>query len=382
MKKTNFTILLLIFSLLGYTQSTLTYPPGTIIHNSKASSKKFVGSPSITVLKDGTYIASHDYFGKFLSDAFIYESKDRGETWNRIAEIKGLNWGALFTRGKELYLIGVRPKGNAGYGDCVIMKSLDGGHSWTSPTDSKNGLLFEGFYHTAPVPVVFHKGKIWKAIEVRDKVDGWGKFKALMLSVKEKANLLDASNWITSNVLDFDNSILKNSQAWLEGNAVVAKDKSIKNILRLHYMKDDKAAVLKVSTDGKTISLNSPNEVVDLPGACKKFTIRYDKKTKKYWTLSNYVLNEYRNDHNERNRNTIVLAYSEDLINWQIKDTLLHHPDVNNYGFQYLDWLIEGKDIIAVSRTAWEDETGKADNQHNANFLTFHRFKDFRKKQR
>lgn len=355
-----------------------TSPPGTVIFNSKASTHKYIGSPSITVLEDGTYIASHDYFGSFLSDTFVYESKNKGNTWNRVAEIEQLNWSKLFVHNKELYLFGVRPKGNSGYGDCVVMKSLDGGRTWTSPIDKKSGLLLEGFYHTAPIQLIYSKGRIWKAMEDHKQVDGWGNFHAFVMSADEESDLLDADSWTLSNQMKFDKSYLDGASSWLEGNMVIAKDKSLKNVLRVHYPLDDKAAIIDISDDGKTISFDPSTGIIELPGASKKFNILYDDKSNRYWTLSNYVLDADRSGYNERTRNTITLSYSDDLRHWHIQDTLLHHPDVKNHGFQYLDWLIEGNDIIAVSRTAWEDETGSADNQHNANYMTFHRFLNFR----
>mgnify|MGYP001066921600 CR=1 FL=1 len=354
-----------------------TPPPGVVIHNSKATTKKFVGSPSITVLKDGTYLASHDYFGGIISDAFVYKSVDKGLTWERISEIKTLNWAKLFTRGEELYLMGVAPKGTQGYGNVVVMRSYDGGHTWTVPADSKTGLLMEGYYTCAPTPVLFHNGRIWKAMENQGKVDGWGPFGAFMMSVKEDADLLDASNWTISNELQYVAGAV-NAWTWLEGNAVVAKDGSIVDILRLHYDQDDKAAVINVSNDGKTITYNPQTGISNVPGACKKFTINYDSISGRYWTLSNYVLPEDRGGNLERTRNTIALCWSEDLVDWTVKDILLHADDIATQGFQYVDWLFDGEDIIAVVRTAWADETGNADSQHNANYLTFHRFRNFR----
>ncbi len=357
---------------------SITSPPGTVIHNSKANTKKFVGSPSIVILKNGTYLASHDYFGGIISDAFVYKSTDKGKTWERISEIKTMNWGKLFIRDEELYMIGVAPKGTMGYGNVVILKSEDSGYTWSSPTNSKNGLLCEGYYTCAPTPVLFHKGRIWKSMEDQGKVDGWGPFKAFMMSVDEKTDLMDAANWTFSNSLLYTAGAV-NASTWLEGNAVIGKNGSIKNILRLHYGNDDKAGIISVSDDGKTATYNPQTDISNVPGACKKFTIQYDDISKRYWTLSNYVLSEDRQGNNlERVRNTIVLSYSEDMINWTIKDTLLHHSDINNHGFQYADWLFEEDDIIAVFRTAWEDETGNADSQHNANFLTFSRFRNFR----
>ena len=50
----------------------------------------------------------------------------------------------------------------------------------------------------------------------------------------------------------------------------------------------------------------------------------------------------------------------------------------NNWesGVQYATWFIEDEDIVAVVRTAMND----ADNFHNSNAITFHRFRGFREK--
>jgi len=51
---------------------------------------------------------------------------------------------------------------------------------------------------------------------------------------------------------------------------------------------------------------------------------------------------------------------------------------VKNHGFQYPDWRFDGEDMVAVCRTAYEDGLGGAHNNHDANFLTFHRVPRFR----
>ena len=88
----------------GITQEGDTLPPGVVIHNAPAISHEYIGSPSIVIMPDGTYIASHDYFGKKLSDTYIYMSGDRGDSWTPIAKLESLTWATLFNRGKELYL--------------------------------------------------------------------------------------------------------------------------------------------------------------------------------------------------------------------------------------------------------------------------------------
>ena len=57
---------------------------------------------------------------------------------------------------------------------------------------------------------------------------------------------------------------------------------------------------------------------------------------------------------------------------------VLQHPNREKHAFQYADWQFDGDDLIAVSRTAYDDGLGGAANQHAANYLTFHRIKKFR----
>lgn len=116
--------------------------PGTVIAHSPKASGIFLGSPSICILPDGTYIASDDLFGKnwrekFGSSTLIYESKDRGITWRQIARVNGQEWASLFYHNNALYLIG------AGIPHCgfVVKKSVDGGKTWTVATDGKSGVI-------------------------------------------------------------------------------------------------------------------------------------------------------------------------------------------------------------------------------------------------
>jgi hypothetical protein len=44
-----------------------------------------------------------------------------------------------------------------------------------------------------------------------------------------------------------------------------------------------------------------------------------------------------------------------------------------------VDWQFSGKDILVLSRTAFDDEEGGAHRAHDANFLTFHTIRNFRK---
>ena len=81
----------------------------------------------------------------------------------------------------------------------------------------------------------------------------------------------------------------------------------------------------------------------------------------------------------ERARNVLAPPLSSaDLRHWTTETILLYHPSITDHGFQYPFFQFDGDDLIAAVRTAYDDGLGGADNQHNANFLTFHRFENFR----
>jgi len=149
--------------------------------------------------------------------------------------------------------------------------------------------------------------------------------------------------------------------------------------LRVDYRAGaESAAIVAISADGARATFDPKNGFIDFPGGCKKFTIRYDATSKYYWSLANFVPESQRNSNPERTRNTLALTRSVDLKTWTVRTIILQHPDAARHGFQYVDWLFEGADIVAVSRTAFDDGLGGANNQHDANYLTFHRIKNFR----
>ncbi|GAB3416532.1 sialidase family protein [Niabella aquatica] len=355
--------------------------PGIVITHVPASSQTYIGSPSICILPNGKYVASHDFFGPNSQEATnakteIFESADKGQSWKKIAELNQF-WSGLFVHKSKLYLMGTRN----GEGDCVIRRSADGGHTWTNPVDEKTGLLIparEGIgYHTSSMPVLDAKGKLWRGMEEVKPGGPWGGFKAFVMSVKENRDLLYAKNWTVSNKLQMDKDLGKGAE-WLEGNAVMDPDGNVVDILRVHYGPDTLAAMINISRNGKKAIFNPAAGFITLPGASKKFNIKKDPKLNKYWTLTNAVPEEYRSGYMERTRNTVCLLSSDDLVNWQQHGIILQGKNVAKHGFQYLDWQFDGDDLIAAVRTAYDDDFGGADNQHNANYLIFYRVKDFR----
>lgn len=349
--------------------------PGVILNHSPANTRRYIGSPGLAILPDGTYVASHDYFGpgagKPPDRTLVFTSSDKGRTWAQQAEIVGQWWSSLFVHKGALYLMGV----NRENGFAAIRRSLDGGKIWTAPEDPSTGLLFaDGTYHCAPVPVVTHKGRLWRAMEDTTAARTWaGKFRAFMMSAPVDADLLQASSWTASERLGRE-------PYWLEGNAVVAPDENMVDILRVDLPAgvEEKAAIVHISADGKNSSFDPDVDYVPFPGGAKKFTIRFDPASKRYWALVNAIPPRHRGPKPASVRNTLALSSSPDLKHWTVHSVLLYHPEVKHHGFQYADWLFDGNDLIALVRTAYDDGQGGAHNAHDANYLTFHRWPNFR----
>jgi len=382
--KVNFIAIAVIMLLLAGSTSAqkkdFSHVPGVVVAFSPAETGIYLGTPSIEILSDGTYIASHGQFGAEMERVSVYESKDKGKTWEKISGMKGF-WSGLFLHKGDLYLMGVDEK----YGNAVIRKSKDDGHSWTSPDDSRSGLIrpknVEKGYHTSAVSLIVAKGRIWRPFEVAPRKGRWGDFEAVVFSAPVDADLLDAKSWTTSTRMAVDTAWGKEYGTWLEGGAVLSQEGHVLNILRVNNREEEYAAIVHVSDDGRNLSFRPEKDFIRFPGGCKRFVIRYDEKSKRYWSLSNWIPEEFKGHNIERTRNTLALVSSPDLRNWTVHSVILQDDNVQKSGFQYVDWQFEKNDIIFLSRTAYFDGENYADNQHNANFITFHRIEEFRNHQ-
>jgi hypothetical protein len=359
--------------------------PGVVIDHIPASTGVYVGSPSIAILPNGDYVASHDHFGPKTKEhesalTAVFRSADRGKIWKKVSEVQGAFWSSLFVHRGALYLLGPHKH----YGNILIRRSNDGGSTWTTPTSSTTGVLRDnGEYHCAPMPVIEHAGRLWRGFEWRNPPVAWGiNYRATMLSAPVDADLLNAASWTLADPLPSDRSWNGGDMgAWLEGNAVVTPAGDLVDILRVQTKSlDEKAAIVRVSADGRKMSFDPATGFVPFPGGAKKFTIRFDRQSKLYWSLASIVHERHRIGSPGGIRNTLALTCSPDLKKWTVRCILLYHPDVKKHGFQYVDWLFDGDDIIAASRTAYDDGLGGAHNAHDANYLTFHRIANFRAK--
>ena len=356
--------------------------------------RTYLGSPSIIRLPDGVLLASHDYFGLKgcprnhegeESLTSIYRSEDNGATWVNVTHIMNCYWSSLFLHQDSVYILGTSQQ----YGSIFIRRSDDGGFTWTHPADEQHGILFRGGtyhdppnYHCAPVPVVFHKGRVWRAFEDLNPAE-WGHgFQACVISAPVDTDLLDAANWMMTNKLPFDPAWIPadwgklTNPGWLEGNVVVTPDGEMWNLLRFNSNPlINKAAIVKISDNGKQLSFD-PADFIDFPGGITKFTIRRDPITGLYLSL----VNEHTDSKTPRQRNILSLAASENLRNWRLvkrvmeDDTGLSYADsIQLTGFQYVDWQFDGDDIIYLVRTAYRG----AVRYHDSNRIIYRTLRNY-----
>lgn len=360
--------------------------PGIVVNHVPASTGIYIGSPSLAIHSDGRYVATHDEFGPRSTEhtsavTRVYRSSDRGTTWEPIAKIQGQFWSTLFSHQGSLYLIGT----DKHHGNLIIRRSDDAGETWTEPQDAKSGLLKKGEFHCAPQPVVIHDGRIWRAMEDASGGVKWGeRYMPFVMSAPSHSDLLNRDSWAFTNRVSSNKKWLGGDFGGvLEGNAVVDPKGHVVNILRAACRPSlvGKAALMHVSDNANKLTFDPRSDFVDLPGGSKKFTIRQDPVTGHYWSLVNWVKPDFIGKYKPSGiRNTLALVSSPDLINWRIERQVLHKPDLK-YGYQYADWQFDGDDLIAVVRTAEDDQEGGAHSFHDANYITFHRIVDFRKSQ-
>ena len=341
--------------------------PGVVIDHQPAATQQYIGSPSIVKLGNGDYLATHDLFGpksgsRTSAETKVFVSHDRGATWKQISSFRDQFWSNLFVLKNRVYLMGT----TAEYGRIVIRTSDDNGQNWSDA----HYLTEDSGYLTAPVPMAIQNGVLYRAFEYHPPAPRVRE--ALLMWASVNSDLTKASSWSFSNRVPVD----KDAQGAIsveEGNAVVAPDGSIVDILRVDQR--ERVAILRLS--GKELKFD---RFIDFPGGSKKFTIRFDAKTKLYWSLVNPALRGESLSVSLPGhvRNTLAVISSPDLIHWTPRAILIQHPDPLHYGFQYVDWQFDGDDLIAAVRTAYDDGEGGAHSYHDANYLTFSRVSNFR----
>ena len=339
-----------------------------------AFSGRCLCSPSLVRHPDGYLLAAMDVFkgGYPQNLEIIFRSDDDGKTWHYVSELFPCFWGKMFLHKGDLYMLGCSTE----YGDLLIGKSTDGGKTFTEPTvlfRGQNGKNGEVGVHKNPQPVVEHNGRLWNTMEW----GSWGRgYHAVMvMSVPVDDDLLDADNWAFSEPVKYDpnwEGLPKgDSPGNIEGALVVRPD-GFYNIMRYQMgnLTPNYGLILayKVNTEDPEAPLTF-DHAISFPANHSKFMIKQHPVTKKYYSVATRIIDA---DHSG-SRNLLSLMVSEDCEHWEVERDIYDYleADPQKVGFQYVDFEIEGDEIIFLCRTAMND----ACNYHDSNYSTFDRIK-------
>lgn len=337
-------------------------------------SGNYLCSPSLVRHPEGFLLASMDVFasGTPQNLTLIFRSDDNGKTWHYVSELMPCFWGKMFVHNGELYMMGSSTE----YGDLLIGKSCDGGKTFTTPvvlmrgSNGKNGNV--GF-HTNPQNMVVFDGRIYRAVEWGSWLNRRYGHVPIVLSCDIRDDLLAAENWSFTEPAAYDPTVEGfghvNNAVTIEGTLVPTKDGRMYNILR--YNRYGYAAVYEVDTERPEAPLKQAY-CMAFDAHRSKFMIKYDAQSDRYYSIGDC---SYENSSYDA-RNYLCLLSSSDLKEWRKERVLMDYREYDclRVGFQYVDFIFEGDDIIYLSRTAMNH----AQSFHDSNYSTFHRIINFR----
>ena len=340
-----------------------------------AFSGQYLCSPSLLRLPDGGLLASMDLFGYNTPQnlTLIFRSDDDGKTWNHLSELMPCFWGKLFAHKGEVYMLACSTE----YGDLLIGKSTDGGKTFCQPVTLLRGSNGKGGncgVHKNPQPLFRHKGRLYGTLE-------WGAWAnkefchaAMVMSCDENADLLDPESWHFTPPVKFDHftpelrELPKITQT-IEGTLALSPEGQLLNIMRFGMHGKVLAYLVNTGDPDAPLTFHS---LIDMPTTTTKFTIKHDPVSEKYYAI---ICRIHEGEGNQR-RNLLSLVASKDLRCWETLCDLIdfRHCDGDMHGFQYVDFIMEGDDILWLCRTAMNEPH----NYHDANYSTFHRLCNFR----
>lgn len=358
-------------------------PIGTVVNylhpqdRCYAFSGQYLCSPSIVRHPQGHLLASMDLYGCHTPQnlTLIFRSDDDGKTWRHLTELFPCFWGKLFIHKEALYILACSTE----YGDLLIGRSDDGGATFGTPTVLLRGSGKSDMpgVHKNPQPLVVYNHRLWATLE-------WGTWAqrshaAMVISADTNADLLDAKSWHITPPLPYNSGwegIAKGeSTGTIEGTLVTATDGLLYNVMRYDMRNCTPNFGLVLAYAVNTGDADAPlrySHAIRLPGNHSKFSIQYDSQSGCYWTIIDRIMDE----RCLSCRNLLSLMYSEDLEHWSLALDLIDrsNEDPALTGFQYVDFIIEGNDLLYLCRTAMNG----AHSYHDSNYITFHRLENFR----
>ncbi len=312
--------------------------------------------------------------------------------------------------------------------ELLLSRSLDGGQSWETldslvVPDATPFVHEDTFYMFLPEksfklvrsddrgknwsePVEILKTSEWNcstAMVTKDNKLYWAIGGTTAICGDLSMDLMDPRAWRRSNRVDFPRvpdrlrsnvyppdkgtwPVQWGGDLWLEPNVVDVNGhlRVLSRCVIDEYSTASIGGICDLTDNGENLQLEF-TQFAAIPGAQNKFFIMYDETSTLFWMLSNMPTDSqgFFVDRDEllkigyhggpgNERRILMLYYSRDSLNWFQAGCAAMWPSPIQ-SFMYPSAAIDGDDIVFISRTSSE-----AQNQHDADLVTFHRIADFR----
>lgn len=408
-----------------------------VVSASPDPARVYCYSPGLCRLPSGRLVATADWGGEGVAavpgakaayqeccghwQGRIHLSDDHGATWRLVATFPFLH-ARPFATGGSVYVLGHA-------GDLMIMRSDDGGQTWSEPVRLSEGQS----WHQAPCAAIEANGCIYLSMERRVAfATGWcpSELAPVLMRAPLDADLTRRSSWTFASELPFRQALAAVGApaglgvpfqhapfpqghetapgrwcapiGWLESNVVRVTDpdhvwfdpagRTLHLLLRAHTAGTGIACLLKVveeapgrgamTTQVERAPSGEAMLWLPLPGGQMKFHVVQDPVTGLYWLLSTQATrsmtradrlpaDHYNLPNNERRR--LQLHFSRNLVDWCFAG-LVAVGECERASRHYAAMAIDGDDLMVLSRSGDE----RAASAHNGDLITFHAVRGFR----
>lgn len=399
-----------------------------VVAESPSAEDVYCYTPGLARLASGRLVATMDFGGKGWPKGEprgrIFTSDDRGKTWAERGKFPYVH-ARPFEAGGRLYVLGHS-------GDLMVVRSDDGGQTWSAPSKLSEGQK----WHQSACNVWHANGCVYLVMErrVSDKIRSWpvGELAPVLMRAKAEDDLTRRESWAFASELSFSETLPgietdpaaeyfgvpfyassyprgslpapgRNSApiGWLETNVVQINDpghywfdpkgRTFHLWMRAHTGGTGYAAVAKVveHADGSMVTMleKVPSGKTALflpcPGGQMRFHVLYDEPTRLYWLLSSQATDSmtraemlppdrYNLPNNERHR--LQLHFSKNMVDWCFAG-LVCVGATPKEARHYASMVIDGEALHVLSRSG----DARAKSAHDGNLITFHTVRDFRK---
>jgi len=348
----------------------------TVIYNNP-DRELYVEGCGLVRLPDGTLVAAvpvvpRSTTAKRLarpSTTYIVRSTDGGRTWNGVANLPyytAIPW----VHGGVLYLFACKAGTVYRNDDLLLLGSRDAGQSWTEPVT-----LFQGHFWNCHTGMVKRKGKLYWALCEFYGSQGTQPRSPRAIAGDLTGDPLDPRAWRMSNRPEFPGIPASFARGqgrgdWLEQSVIEVQGR-LRVLCRVRGRIENVCGVLDLQDDGGSLDLRF-TQCNALPGGHVKCSVLYDDVSRMFWTPAN-LAGVRTAQGMGGDRRFLALLYSLDALNWFQAGCIARARKLRQ-SFNYAHCLVDGDDLLAISRTSVDGP-----NQHDADYATFHRVKDFRR---